>query len=188
VARTTVDASLLLAGLRPARPAGWQVFAPADQLLHSAAHLFLDAEPRERVRDLVDMDGLCRHFGAEGGFWDALPDRAAQLGLAEPLALASHFLLSWFETPIPESAVRAIGRQGPGPLRRAWLLPLLAELLTPSDPDGLPPRSQNVAATVVLARYHLNRMPLRLLLPHLWHKWRAGGAPASTPASGVTAP
>jgi hypothetical protein len=27
---------------------------------------------------------------------------------------------------------------------------------------------------VLLARYHRQRMPLRLLLPHLWHKLRAG--------------
>jgi hypothetical protein len=172
VAHTTVDTALLLDRLRPARPAGWSVFDPVDQLLHSAAHLFLDAEPRERVRDLVDMDGLCRHFGADPGYWEALPVRAAQLGLSEPLALASHFMQSWLDTPVPESVRQTIARQGPGPIRWAWLLPLFSELLTPSDPDALPPRIQNVAATVVLARYHLQRMPARLLLPHLWHKWR----------------
>jgi hypothetical protein len=36
-----------------------------------------------------------------------------------------------------------------------------------------------LAATVLLARYHFNRLPLRLLVPHLWHKWRTGQALAS---------
>jgi hypothetical protein len=74
VARTTVDADRLLQRLRPSRWAPWSVFDPADQMLHSAAHLFLDAEPRDRVRDLVDLDGLGRHFGQHDGrvddaFW-----------------------------------------------------------------------------------------------------------------------
>jgi hypothetical protein len=29
------------------------------------------------------------------------------------------------------------------------------------------------ASLLLLARYHVTRMPLRLLVPHLWHKWRA---------------
>lgn len=185
IARTTVDASLLLERITPAHRANGYVFAPVDQLLHSAAHLFLDAEPRERVRDLVDMDGLRRHFGAKPGFWEELPARAAQLGLSEPLAPAAHFLRRWFETPAPETAWRQIERQGPGPLGRAWLLPVLTELLTPSNPDGLPPRLQNAAATVVLARYHMNRMPLRLLIPHLWHKRRSGPSTAAPTGADV---
>ena len=62
VARTHVDAALLLADLRPSRWPHWQVLAPADQVLHSAAHLFHDSQLQDRVRDLVDLDGLLRHF------------------------------------------------------------------------------------------------------------------------------
>jgi hypothetical protein len=57
VARATVDAAPLLARLQPSIWPGWQVLQPADQVLHSATHLFGDSEARDRLRDLVDLDG-----------------------------------------------------------------------------------------------------------------------------------
>jgi len=175
VARTHVDAGQLLERLQPSKWPGWQVLDPVDQVLHSAAHLFLDAESRDRVRDLVDLDGLLHHFGRQPGFWDRLPGRAQALGLAEPLALAVHFTVRWLGTTVPATVLSAIERQGPGALRRAWLLPLLERALMPTEPDLAPPWTQELAATVLLARYHRQRMPLRLLVPHVWHKLRAGG-------------
>ncbi|MDP2006131.1 MAG: nucleotidyltransferase family protein [Rubrivivax sp.] len=172
VARTHVDAGLLLARLQPSKWPAWQVLHPVDQVLHSAAHLFLDSELQDRVRDLVDLDALLRHFGTDTAFWRELPERARQLGLAEPLALASHFTVQWLGTPIPAAVQAAIVAQGPSPARRAWLLPLMAAVLTPTEPDARPSWRQDAAALAVLARYHRQRMPLRLLLPHLWHKMR----------------
>ena len=173
LARTHVDADALLARLRPSLWPLWKVLHPVDQVLHSAAHLFLDAEPRERVRDIVDLDGLMRHFAiAEPGFWDDLPERAVALGLSEPLALAAHFTTAWFDTPVPSATRLRIEADGPARHRRAWLYPLWQTLLTPTDPDRTQSRRQALAAFVVLARYHRNRLPLRLLIPHLWHKWR----------------
>jgi Uncharacterised nucleotidyltransferase len=174
VARSRVDAGELLARLQPSKWPAWQVLHPVDQVLHSAAHLFLDSELRDRIRDLVDLDGLMRHFGAEPDFWQELPNRAQTLGLMEPLALACHFCVHWLGTPIPGATLDIITDQGPGPLRRAWLLPLLEAVLMPTEPDDAPPVAQNLAAMVLLARYHRQRMPVRLLVPHLWHKFRAG--------------
>jgi hypothetical protein len=174
VARYPVDAAQLLARLQPSKWPAWQVLHPVDQVLHSAAHLFLDSELRDRIRDLVDLDGLMRHFGAEPDFWQELPNRAQTLGLMEPLALACHFCVHWLGTPIPGATLEAVAEHGPGPLRRAWLLPLLETVLMPTEPDDTPPVAQSLAATVLLARYHRQRMPVRLLVPHLWHKLRAG--------------
>jgi hypothetical protein len=146
------------------------VLHPVDQVLHSAAHLFFDSDIRERVRDLVDLDGLLRAFSQEPGFWEELPERAVELGLAEPLALALHFCTQWLETPVPRDAAQRIRRAGPGALRRAWLHPLVGALLPPAEPDVASTWRQAFAAPVFLARHHLWRLPLRLLLPHLWHK------------------
>ena len=174
VARTHVDADALLERLRPSKWSSWQVLDPLDQVLHSAAHLFHDSEARDRIRDVVDLDGLLRHFGADPGFISRLPDRAQALGLQEPLALACHFCVNWFGTPIPADVLEHIESIGPGRFRRAWLLPLLSTSLMPTEPDDIPPLRQDIAATVLLARYHRQRMPLRLLVPHLWHKVRVG--------------
>lgn len=174
VARMSVDAEILLQGLRPCKWPAWQVLDPMDQILHSAVHLFQDSDLLDRIRDLVDLDGLLRHFGARSStFWTDLPARANMLGLSQPLALACHFCHAWLQTPIPADARASIAAAGPGPNQRAWLLPLLARVLTPTEPDDLPSRAQGVAATLLLARHHYGRMPLSLLVPHTWHKLRA---------------
>lgn len=187
VARTRVDAERLLERVVTSGWPGWTVLQPVDQVLHSAAHLFLDAEVRDRVRDLVDLDGLLRHFGADPLFWDALPERSRDLGLQEPLALAVVFCRDWLGTPVPAVALCDILDAGPSAWRRAWLLPLLRSVLAPTHPDDRPALGQRAAATVLLAHYHRNRMPLRLLVPHLWHKWRtaSGTAEAAMPTGEV---
>jgi hypothetical protein len=169
-----VDAQRLLSRLIPSRFVGWHVLDPADQVLHSAAHLFFDSELRDRLRDLVDLDGLLRHFGQEPAFWRRLAARSTELGLGEPLALACHFTSIWLGTRIPSETAGVIAEAGPGALQRAWLLPVLSQALHPVSPDERPTRVQGGAALLVLARYHYRRLPLRLLLPHLWHKWRIG--------------
>ena len=181
VARTHVDADALLKCLRSSNWTSWQVLDPVDQVLHSASHLFLDSETRDRIRDLVDLDGLIRHFANEPDFWSRLPQRAQTLGLAEPLALACHFTARWFGTPFPAPMLEFIAARGPTGSRRAWLLPLLEKVLMPTEPDAKPSLTQGLAATVLLARYHRQRMPLSLLVPHLWHKLQQGIRPEAVP-------
>lgn len=172
VARTTLDADKLFAGVKPSKYPGWQVLDRADQLLHSAAHLFFDPEHRDRVRDLVDIDGLFRESMAVPGFIDQLTLRAEELGLQEPLALACHFCVRWFDTPVPATTLERIASMGLGRLRRAWLLPLFAAALRPAEPDDSWQSTQELAAAVLLVRHHVWRMPPKLLAAHLWHKFR----------------
>jgi hypothetical protein len=182
LSRTPVDAGRLLQRLRPCRWPGYMVLQPVDQVLHSAAHLFFDSEIRDRVRDLVDLDGLFRAFSTEPSFWDELTARSTELGLAEPLALSVHFCNLWMGTPVPDHARERIRAAGPGPLRRAWLHPLLSTLLLPVEPDARPSALQTMAAPLFLARHHLWRLPLRLLVPHFWHKALARRAVVDTNA------
>ena len=188
LARTHVDIALLLARLQTCKWPGWSVLHPVDQVLHSAAHLFLDAEPRERVRDLVDLDGMLREFGRDDAFWAELPRRASELGLTRVLALAAHFITHWLATPIPHETQDVIRRNGPSALQRAWLLPVMSALLTPTEPDAGTSLRQDIAAKIVLMRYHWQRLPLRLLLPHLWHKWRARPAAIDVEAQAEAGP
>lgn len=147
----------------------WQVLAPEDQVLHSAAHLFFDAEPIERIRDLLDLDGLLRHFGGlDATFGDRLARRGVELGLTEPLALACHFCHKWFDTPLPAALATAGAIASTGRHRR--LCALFAHLLAPAELDAPRPLGQRLAATALLARYHWRRMPLPVLVPHLLRK------------------
>ena len=175
VARVSVKAEHLLARLQPSLWSGWQVLHPFDQVLHSAVHLFQDSEARDRLRDLVDLDGLMRHFAAaDPEFWPGLLARARELRFSNDLALACHFTQHWLGTLVPAVASAALA-QSMG-WRRAWLLRLWGAVLTPTEPDALPSLGQGMAANVLLVRYHLGRMPLRLLVPHLLHKSRASRA------------
>ena len=172
VAHASVDPSKLLERLRPSCWPGWQVLDTTDQVLHSAAHLFFDSELRDRLRDLVDLDGLLRLFGRDESFWPYLTARAGQMGLVEPLALSCHFTRRWLDTPIPDAMLREVVPATPGALHRWWLIPALDRVLCPTEPDKSPSRRQSLSALLLLARYHYRRMPMNLLLPHLWHKWR----------------
>ena len=173
-ARTTVDIDRLLARLGPSKWPGWQVLEPADQVLHAAAHLFFDSELRDRLRDLVDLDGLFRHFGARDGFWERLVERAHELGLTEPLALAVGFCCDWLGTPVPAATQAELLRIGPSGVRRRWLTALFGAVLSPLEPDDEPSFRRTAASWVILARYHHWRMPLRLLVPHLLAKGAGG--------------
>lgn len=167
-----VDMQILLADCRPSDWPGWSVLSPCDQVLHSAAHLFFDSEPLERVRDLVDLDGLLRHHaGVDDSFWPSLVRRAERLQLTEPLLLACHFCSSWLDTPVPASMHTRIRSAG---LAHRLVRLLFSALLAPAELDRPRPIAQRAAARLILWRHHFRRMPLRLLLPHLWHKWRTG--------------
>jgi hypothetical protein len=167
VARDAIDIGLLLARLRPARIEGWMVLDPVDQVLHSAAHLFLDSAFTGRLRDLVDLDGLLRHFAAEPDFLGRLAPRAREVGLIGPLVLAVHFCRAWLATPVPVAVVAALP-----PVSRG-LAACFAAVLRPGEPGRPEPVSARLAALALLARHHRRRMPMRLLVPHLWHKLRA---------------
>lgn len=168
VSRTRVDAARLLARIQSSRLQGWHVLHPQDQLLHSAVHLFRESEAQDRLRDLVDMDGLVRHFAAHG-LWEGLVERAEELGLTPALALCLSLCVNRLGTPVPDTVTKALGPALPaGPVR--WVFD---RLLRMPDPDTSESWQESVAATALAVRYHAWRMPLSILVPHLWHKWRS---------------
>lgn len=173
----------MLARAQPSRFPGWLVFQPIDQVLHSAAHLFHDSALRDRVRDLVDLDGLFRQFGDTPDFWPSLVARAREFGLDEPLALALALCARWLGTSVPAQAVAALQPAWPGRPWRAALLWLFAQALLPEEPDAMPTRAQRLATRVLFVRFHLRRLPLRRLIPHVWHKLQKLQRPPAAPAA-----
>jgi hypothetical protein len=155
------------------------VLAPADMVLHSATHLFHDGELEHGLRDLVDLDDLLRHFGADPEFWPALVDRAHEMDLARPLFYGVRYATRILGTPVPGEVVTALDRAGPREPARAWMDALFERGLAPahaSCADRLTP----LARWLLYVRSHYLRMPLRLLVPHLVRKAmkrrREGGA------------
>jgi hypothetical protein len=171
--RYRVDASLIHSA---ATPIGvdpeLRILAPADMVLHSAAHLFGNGEFDRALRDLADLDDLLRHFGGDSSFWPALAARACELGLERPLAYALRESRRLFGTEIPNDTTETLDRARPGRVSRALMSPLLERALVPAHPS-CDRAFTGLARWLLYVRGHYLRMPLPLLVPHLLRKaWR----------------
>lgn len=146
----------------------FRVLSPHDQVLHACVHCFQDGDLALRVREIADIDGLLRSFADTPGFWPGLVERARELGLDRPLRHGLHFAQSWMKTPVPERTLASL--PAPYAALRGTLEACFALAMLPPDPDRPPGLSVHLARLAALVRYHLLRMPLRMLLPHLARK------------------
>jgi hypothetical protein len=141
----------------------FSVLAPPDMVLHSATHLFNNEDMSHALRDLVDLDVLLRHFGADANFWDRLLVRARELDLRRPL----YYMLRWcgrlLDTPIPPHVSAAEDAKAPGPVLSSGMDVLLRAALEPTESK----RSTRWARGALYVRGHWLKMPMPLLAWHL---------------------
>lgn len=102
-------------------------------------------------------------------FWQRLLDRARELHLERPLYYGIHFAREILDTPIPPEALKELNKFGPGYLTRSFMDSLAYRVLTPPS-FAVKSRLTGAATLFLYARSHYGRMPLKLLIPHLWHK------------------
>ncbi|MDH5545569.1 MAG: nucleotidyltransferase family protein [Gammaproteobacteria bacterium] len=145
--------------------------SPLDMVIHSATHLFCDGELEHGMRDLVDLDALMREFSQlDPGFWQALVNRAGQLGLGRPVFYALRYVHKILLSPVPEETLRLSSKYAP-------IFPRYMDLLFHR---GLMPEHAScrdsftgIARWVLYVRSHYLRMPIYRLLPHLIRKaWK----------------
>ena len=169
-ARTPVAAGKLFdAAIKLPDSPNMHVLAPADMVLHSAVHLFDGGEFDIGPRDLSDLHDLFTHFGMKAGFWPALWRRAQETGLTQSLYLAVHFTRSLLGTAVPAALLAdldAYRRAHPG---LGVLLPLMARGVQPPH-QSVESGMTGLARWLLYVRGHYQRMPLRLLIPHLVRK------------------
>lgn len=168
--RLRPDPGKLLAAARPLHGSRFHVLAPADMLLHSAAHMFQDGDLGLAIRDLADQHDMLRHFGEhEPGFWEGLCARAEALDLARPLYYALRFTTRLFATPVPAAVIEETARFAPPAPVRALMDWLVPRAMLPGDLDATA-RAQGLAAELLYIRSHWLRMPPHLLTAHLTRK------------------
>lgn len=94
---------LLLADAITVENSDYKVLAPCDMVLHSAVHLFYDAELNASdFRDLLDLHELISLFSLQNAdFWVILDKRAEELGLRRPLYYALYFSKQLLHTKVP---------------------------------------------------------------------------------------
>ena len=155
------DPDKLMAASGPLTGSKLRVLSPADMVLHSAAHAFQDGDFQRVTRDLVDLDDLLRHFGANPRFWDDLVTRAEQLDLTRPLSYALRYGHGILGTPIPDFALDAAKHWQPPWPASVIMDKLVNHALAATRP---PPKrlAANLALWLLYMRSHWLRMP-----PHL---------------------
>jgi Uncharacterised nucleotidyltransferase len=148
----------------------YKILSPCDMVLHSAVHLFFDSDLSNKLRDLVDLDQLIRHFCTkDSAFLTTLLVRAAVLGLQRPLYYSLRYSQRLLQTPIPDDIIRDSQVFAP-PATICWLMDhLIPRALLPEHPDESL-RYVAFARWLLYIRSHYLRMPLKLLLPHLARK------------------
>lgn len=149
---------------------GLKVLAPADMVVHSAVHLFYDGEFVRGLRDLVDVDALLRHFGADSRFWQELLESARSHDATRPLFYALRYSARIMDTPLPAGLLekaQAAANPSPSVLRAMdWLM---ARGLRPAHPTCALAGSR-LARQLLYMRSHWLRMPPLPLVRHLLHK------------------
>lgn len=149
--------------------AGVWTLSDLDMLLHSATHLFMDTEFDHAFRDLLDFDGLLRNALADGLEWDALIQRGLNMDLMPPLYYALRYSHRMFDTPIPQEALEACKRAWT-PLLPVWCMDMLFDRVIMPPHNSAHSSGTPVARKLLFIRGHYLRMPLGLLVRHLFHK------------------
>jgi hypothetical protein len=163
------DPAKLLAASVPLTGTRFSVLAPADMVLHSAAHAFQDGDLTRGLRDLVDIDDLLRHFSAvHAGFWDHLAYRAEELELSRPLYYALRWAKLYLQTPVPGCTVARAKAWRP-----AWPASLIMDAIVDRVITGGPSRKDlalGLSRKLLYIRAHWLRMAPYLLIRHLSRK------------------
>lgn len=166
-ARLKPDSAKLLAASRAVSgEPRLRLLAPADMVLHSAAHLFFNEDLGSGLRDLVDLDSLLRDFGRPPEFWPELSARAVELDLARPFYYALRYCRRMLDTPMPEHALRA-AETGRPPLGLHRLMDAVFLRALQPRQRGVPDRLAPLARQWLYVRAHWLRMPPLLLACHL---------------------
>lgn len=168
--RLKPDARLLLADAEPL-PGHEDVYtlSPQDMILHSACHLFHEGELQHGLRDLLDIHALLGEFMIEERDWLNLLARARQLDLRLPLYYALHYASRLLQTPVPPAILEELTDDAPNRLVRGIQDWCFEEAFEPDHPSCQHWYS-GIALFLLYLRAHYLRMPIHMLVPHLFYK------------------
>lgn len=162
-----VDPQLLWSSATPLPETGFQILAPADMVLHCAAHLFRNGDFTRCLRDLCDLESLLRTFLRDERFAETLIERAMRLDLGIPLFYGLRYVEELFGTSIPDALREGMQRWEPMKAKLHLVDALVISALWPRRTDRRNPlRSLAVAA---LSYWPIPR-PRAMLSPLFWTK------------------
>jgi hypothetical protein len=157
-ARPKPDAAAMIADSMVLE-SGLRILCPEDMVIHAAAHLLADGDMSGGLRNLWDIHCLIGEFADQPDFWPRLANRARLHGLEIATDRALRLSAALFGTMIPKDRDRWDRKD-------KWYLRRLAAR------DGWGRETHKFIRYVFYIRSHLIRMPLPMLMRHLWTKWR----------------
>jgi hypothetical protein len=166
-ARPKPDAAAMIAAAVPLEK-GLSVLSPINMIIHAAAHLIADGDLDGGLRNLWDIDRLVREFSDDDpDFCLKVAENATYHKLCPQVMRALRLARDVFDTPLKDydSPARVCFKtQPPDHIFRARLFAR----------NGWGQNTRRLLRLGFYIRSHLLRMPLPMLLRHLWIKARAG--------------
>jgi len=170
-ARLNPAAEELLQAAKPLPGSCYRVLSDEDMVLHAMTHLMFSDDLADKLRDLVDIDCLLRHFASsDESFWQQLLTRAEKLDLARPAYYSLRYARHLLRCPVPESVLDATLPWAP-PAPIVWLMDrLVPRALYPLHPEHSS-QLTGFCRLLLFIRSHWIRMPSWLLVYHLSYKF-----------------
>ncbi len=162
--RKLIDSAQKIPGSR------YQALSGEDIVLHAMTHLMFDSDLADKLRDLVDIAELLRHYAkSDQHFWQSLLSRAEELDLGRPAYYGLYYARLLLGARVPASVLDDAEKFAP-PRLVAWLMDqLVPRALYPQHPDH-PSRVTEFCRLLLFVRSHWIRMPPWLLAYHLSYK------------------
>lgn len=145
---------------------GLRVLSPEDMVVHAAAHLIADGDLSGGLRNLWDIDRLCREFAEKDDqFYFTVAEQAWHHDLWKPVMRSLRLAHQVFGTPVKAYTTPSSFDFRERRADRFYRRRLLAR-------DGWGRGTRPATRFAFYLRSHWIRMPPLLLARHLWTKWR----------------
>lgn len=149
---------------------GVKSLALEDRVLHSAAHLLLDGEFDNGFRDIHDLYLLITGgVSINADSLDLLQQRAEQLGFELILYYCLRLQQRIFALTMSDKYIVALEAKISSPKIAQMVLEMLFTVIYPST-TSTDSRKQRTYALLLFIRSHWLKMPMHILVPHLFHK------------------
>jgi hypothetical protein len=169
--RIRPDTASLFAAAVPLTGSPFHVLAPHDQVLHAVVHLAYDSDFVDRLRDLVDIDGLFRLLPlGDPAQRTALVERARHHGMLRPLWLATRLSQRWLGTPGCTELLHEVSAASASAPTVAWAVPVVERVLGPTPLDASDGVPRRLCGLLLEARAAWLRMPPWLVAYHATSK------------------
>lgn len=151
---------------------GLRILRPEHMVMHAAAHLIADGDMAGGLRNLWDIDRLCREFSdQQDDFYLSLAEEAWYHGLQPAVMRALRLSHRLYGTPLKQYSSPTRVDFSPRRSDALYARRLLAR-------DGWGRQTHKLPRLAFYLRSHWLRMPPTMLARHLWTKYRKGYRPA----------